>query len=343
MTTEEVWQGRVLSRYICSFCGESYRFFVESGQIFGTRIRAYGLRYFQQRGVCIRIRIMVYSVVSGKDWGSFVESVKVNPWQQLGLPVGLVLIVALLISQISLQSESGKAPPVVQNEITNSIGMTLVEIEPGRFTMGGEDSGVSSEVPVRQVKVAPFYMGKYEVTQAQWLAVMGKNPSEYKDPRRPVDQVTWIEVQEFIQRLNQMEKTDKYRLPSEAEWEYAARAGQDGPYGFDGGEDSLAKYAWYGHEGNVGTRPVGQRRANAWGLYDMHGNVWEWVEDCWHDDYTDAPTDSKPWLAKGDCATRVLKGGGWNSDAFYVRSRVRGSYGYDLNDVGNGFRLAKSP
>ena len=259
---------------------------------------------------------------------------------QLGFPVGLVLVAAAVLSTMSFQDE--QASSVADNTIVNSIGTTLVAIEPGRFDMGGDKTGVASEAPMRQVKVAPFYLGKYEVTQAEWVAVMGSNPSQYKDPRKPVDQVTWIEVQEFIQRLNQKEQTTKYRLPTEAEWEYAARAGADAPYGFAGGEDMLSQYAWYGHGGNVGTRPVGQRKPNVWGLHDMHGNVWEWVEDCWHDNYQGAPSEGGAWIKDGNCAIRVLRGGGWNSEAFYVRSRVRGSYAYDLNDVSNGFRLAKS-
>jgi len=271
-----------------------------------------------------------------------VEVVRVNPWQQLGVPVGLVLVVAIVFSQIAPNLQEVSAPSKAIDTVVNTLGMTFVGIEAGRFEMGGADSGVASEVPVRQVKIAPFYLGKYEVTQAEWFEVMGQNPSQYKDPRRPVDQVTWTDVQEFIQRLNEKEKTSSYRLPSEAEWEYAARAGSQGDYGFEGDSSLLAKYAWFGQQGNVGTRPVGQRLENAWGLYDMHGNVWEWVEDCWHDNYQGAPTGGKAWLENGDCAVRVLKGGGWNSDAFYVRSRVRGSYGYGLNDVGNGFRLVKN-
>lgn len=268
------------------------------------------------------------------------EGVKQNPWMQLGIPVGIVLSFAVVLSQISFEGFSTSQLDS-QEVIENSIGMALVAIEPGRFEMGDAESGVTSESPVRQVKVAPFYMGKYEVTQAEWVAVMGGNPSQYKDPRKPVDQVTWTEIQEFIQRLNQKEQTDKYRLPTEAEWEYAARAGSDGPYGFEGGDERLSEYAWFGHGGNVGTRPVGKRKPNAWGLFDMYGNVWEWVEDCWHDDYQGAPADSTAWLKDGDCGVRVLRGGGWNSESFYVRSQVRGSYPFDLNDVSNGFRLAK--
>ncbi len=272
------------------------------------------------------------------------DAVKVNPWWSLGVPVSVVLILVVVISQLSLKAQHDSAETEVESEnvFINTLGMEFVAIDAGRFDMGGSNTGVANEAPVRQVKVAPFYLGRYEVTQAEWFEVMGTNPSQYKDPRRPVDQVTWIEVQEFIQRLNLKEETNAYRLPSEAEWEYAARAGHHGDYGFDGGSALLSRYAWYGQRGNVGTRPVGQRLANAWGLYDMHGNVWEWVEDCWHDDYQGAPARSGPWLEGGDCGVRVLRGGAWNSEAFYVRSRVRGGYGYDLNDVGNGFRLAKN-
>ena len=270
------------------------------------------------------------------------EGVKQNPWVQLGLPVGVVLGLAVVLSLLTSVDEQSNNEAQVTSTIENSLGMTLVAIEPGRFDMGGEHSGVASEVPVRQVKIAPFYIGKYEVTQAEWVAVMGSNPSAYKHPNKPVDQVTWVEVQSFIQRLNQKEQTNKYRLPTEAEWEYAAQAGSTGNYGFDGGVEDLPKYAWFGQQGNVGTRPVGKRQANAWGLHDMHGNVWEWVEDCWHDNYEGAPLDEKPWVTGGDCAVRVLRGGGWNSEGFYLRSQVRGSYGFDLNDISNGFRLAKS-
>ena len=260
---------------------------------------------------------------------------------QFGIPVGLVLLLAAVLSSMSF--DGGHSTDVAQsNVVTNTIGLKLVAIEPGRFEMGDAQSGVASESPVRQVKVAPFYIGQYEVTQAEWVAVMGKNPSQFKDPRKPVDQVTWTEVQEFIQRLNQKEQTDKYRLPTEAEWEYAARAGGSGAYGFEAEDEDLSKYAWFGHVGNVGTRPVGKRQPNAWGLYDMYGNVWEWVEDCWHDDYQGAPTDAEAWIEEGNCGVRVLRGGGWNSERFYVRSQVRGSYPFDLNDVSNGFRLAKS-
>jgi formylglycine-generating enzyme required for sulfatase activity len=139
-----------------------------------------------------------------------------------------------------------------------------------------------------------------------------------------------------------MEATAKYRLPTEAEWEYAARAGVSTAYPFGEAAQRLADAAWFGQVGNVGARPVGQRSPNAFGLYDMLGNVWEWVQDCWNPDYSGAPEDGRAWLS-GDCGTRVLRGGGWDSQAPYVRFAVRGSYPADFADLSNGFRLARSP
>lgn len=259
-------------------------------------------------------------------------------WFQLGFPVFIVLLLAVVLTVI--------LPSLPQEKTTEETGfkvpllnLDMRIIPAGRFSMGNND-GLNNERPQRQVKLGAFYLGETEVTQAQWMVVMGSNPSLYKHPERPVDQVTWIQVQEFIQRLNENEKTTKYRLPTEAEWEYAARSGTATSYPFP--KNKLAKFAWYGHSGNVGTRPVDQRQRNAWGLADMHGNVWEWVEDCWHDDYTEAPNDGRAWVEQADCANRVLRGGAWNSANQYVRSATRGSYAADMNDSGNGFRLARS-
>ena len=170
--------------------------------------------------------------------------------------------------------------PAAPKTVRNSIGMEFVLIPAGTFQMGSND-GDSDEKPVHTVRLSrPFYLGKYEVTQAQWEAVMGNNPSQFKgDSNRPVEQVSWDDVQEFIRRLNTKESGARYRLPTEAEWEYAARAGSTTAYSFGDGVGQLGQYAWYdGNAGNT-THPVGQLQPNAWGLYDMHGNVWEWVQD----------------------------------------------------------------
>lgn len=267
-----------------------------------------------------------------------------NPWLALGLPIVLVLAVAVLAAWLPrlLGNETADFAKGSAGELRLKIGGELVLVPGGEFSMGSPARGVLSEQPARTVRVEPFYLGRFEVTQAQWLVVMGDNPSAIKDPRRPVDQVTWEQAQEFVGRLNRLENTNKYRLPTEAEWEYAARAGVTSAYPLGDDPQGLEDFAWFGQQGNVGTRPVGQRRPNTFGLYDMLGNVWEWVQDCWVADYAGAPQDARAQL-NGDCSVRVLRGGGWNSEAAYVRFAVRGTYVPDLNDPSNGFRLARTP
>ena len=256
-------------------------------------------------------------------------------------PVLVVIAVAVLLAVVPGQRTKKTVPGGLQ-PVVNSIGMGLVPIPGGIFTMGSKPGeGAANESPSHVVQVAPFYLGRYEVTQAQWQAVMGYNPSSYKHPQRPVDQVTWLEVQSFISRLNRLEGTALYRLPSEAEWEYAARAGTTTKWTFGDDPSQLSRFAWFGQQGDIGTQLVGGRAPNPWGLYDMYGNVWEWVQDCWHDNYKNAPHEGAIWSG-GDCSLRMLRGGGWNSPADYARSAVRGSYSPQLNDPDNGFRLARS-
>jgi formylglycine-generating enzyme required for sulfatase activity len=230
---------------------------------------------------------------------------------------------------------------------TNSIGMEFVLIPAGSFSMGADKNfdpaGDDDETPQHRVTISkPFYLGKYEVTQGQWTAVMGSNPSEFKGRSNPVEQVSWDDVQVFIQRLNRQEGHNRYRLPTEAEWEYAARAGTSSAYSFGDGADSLGRYAWYGNNSGVETHPVGQKQPNAWGLYDMHGNVWEWVQDWYGERYYSNASGTDP-KGPSSGSIRVLRGGSWFDDAEYCRSAFRGSFTPD--DRGNdiGFRLALSP
>jgi formylglycine-generating enzyme required for sulfatase activity len=208
----------------------------------------------------------------------------------------------------------------LENTITNTIGMEFVLIPAGEFEMGSppdEEDMWSAEGPDHHVNIEkPFYMGRYEVTQKQWREIMGDNPSYFKGDNLPVEEVSWDDVQEFIRKLNEKEGTDKYRLPSEAEWEYAARAGTTTRYSFGDSESKLGNYAWHHDNSGDNTHPVGQKKSNSWGLYDMHGNVWEWVQDGWHDNYNGAPADGSAWES-GDGTSRVARGGGWR---FYARS-----------------------
>ena len=227
------------------------------------------------------------------------------------------------------------APAQGLETLVNSLGMEMIKVPAGSFTMGG-DAG--NQQPLREVKVASFYISAREVTQAQWAAVMGYNPSTYKDPRRPVEMVSWLGVQSFLEALNRMEGARGYRLPTEAEWEYAARAGGQGRYFFGDELGQLSRYAWYEARDNVGTRPAGALRPNPWGLFDMHGNVWEWVQECWHPNHNGARSDSMP-RGGGDCSLRTVRGGGWDGSAALVTAAVRGAYPPDDADTNTGFRV----
>ena len=147
-------------------------------------------------------------------------------------------------------------------------------------------------------------------------------------------------MQEFIKKLNEEEGTDKYRLPSEAEWEYACRAGTTTRYSFGDSESKLCDYAWYDENSGNKTHPVGQKKPNQWGLYDVHGNVLEWTQDKWHDSYDGAPTDGSAWDGYG--ANWVLRGGGWDYGARYCRSAHRHYFGRGSRYYYLGFRLLRS-
>ena len=225
----------------------------------------------------------------------------------------------------------------------------FVAIPGGTFWMGSPDGvGEANERPRHQVTVAPFYIGTYPVTQAQWQAVMGNNPSNFKGAERPVEQVSWNDCQEFVKKLNanpphsplnQGGQRGVFRLPTEAEWEYACRAGTETAYSFGDDPAPLGDYGWF--DGNSGgeTHPVGQKQPNAFGLYDLHGNVWEWVVDTWHDNYDGAPTDGSVWGNLGDGKAKVLRGGGYSNDPNYCRSAYRNRSRPDLQGNRIGLRV----
>ena len=250
------------------------------------------------------------------------------------------------ISRLS-SAQGISAPPVVTSVVqgpTTSAGPAfkdcadcpeMVVIPAGSFDMGGTGS---DEQPVHRVTLRSFAMGKTEVTQGQWRAVMGTNPSRFSNcgDSCPVEGVSWEDVKQFVSRLSA--KTGKtYRLPSEAEWEYACRAGGREEYCGGGSVDSVA---W--HLGNSGqsTHPVAGKRPNAWGLHDMSGNVWEWTEDCWNGSYNGAPTDGSAWTA-GNCSQRVARGGSWDLNPQNLRAAIRGRNSTAGRDDDNGFRVAR--
>jgi formylglycine-generating enzyme required for sulfatase activity len=213
----------------------------------------------------------------------------------------------------------------------------MVALPAGSFQMGA--AGGRGQEPAHAVAIAAFAIGKYEVTQGEWRALMGNNPSKFADcgERCPVERVSWQDARAFVARLSA--KTGQaYRLPTEAEWEYACRASAGG--GWCGG-DEFAQFAWIGNL-RGGPRPVGGKSPNAWGLFDMSGNVWEWTQDCAHPDYHGAPTDGSAWEADGDCASRMLRGGSWLSGPQYGRATIRFGFSTDYRTGDFGFRVVRS-
>ena len=235
-----------------------------------------------------------------------------------------------LIAPVKLPEKRGFTDPIT--------GMKFVPIKAGCFQMGSND-GQDDEKPVHRVCLSAYAIGKYEVTQAQWQKVMGNNPSSYKGSNKPVEQVSWDDVQGFIRKLNQQTQQN-YRLPTEAEWEYACRSGgKEQEYC---GSNNANSVAWYGKNSGSSTHDVGQKQANGSGLYDMSGNVYEWVSD-WYDKgyYKNSPTNNPQGPSSG--RRRVYRGGGWYDGAYVLRSADRYdiSLGYRHYDV--GFRLVRKP
>ncbi len=233
-----------------------------------------------------------------------------------------------------------------------NVTLDMIYIPGGTFLMGSpktEKDRYSSESPQHKVTIAPFYMGKYPVTQLQWQAVMGNNPSKFKGKKRPVENISWDFAIKFCQKVSEL--TGKpYRLPSEAEWEYACRAGTTTPFYF--GETittDLANYdGYYSYaKGPMGkyreqTTDVGIFPPNAFGLYDMLGNVWEWCADPWHDNYEGAPIDGSVWAQGGDTSYRLLRGGSWFNSPSFCRCANHTRSTPDLRHEVLSLRAAKS-
>jgi formylglycine-generating enzyme required for sulfatase activity len=232
----------------------------------------------------------------------------------------------------------------------NSIGMEFILIPAGEFEMGSpsrEKRRKLWESPVHRVTIKkPFYLGRYPVTQKQWQKIMGNNPSFFKGEMHPVENVSWIEAQAFLQKLNSFEKAYEnnclHRFPTEAEWEYAARAGTATSYFFGNDESKLTEYAWFLKNSGLETHPVGLKKPNLWGLYDIYGNVGEWVQDEYHISYKGAPTDSRAWensFPRVSVPVRIRRGGGWNGNAGCCRSAERLFAAHDMRLNSLGFRV----
>jgi formylglycine-generating enzyme required for sulfatase activity len=276
------------------------------------------------------------------------------------------------------QSPAGRSP---SNSSKNEIGMEFVPINPGEFMMGcsvGDIDCNSDERPIHHVQITkPFQIGKFEVTQAQWMSEMGSNPSTMKGDDRPVETINKDEAHQFINKLNAQNDGFRYRLPTEAEWEYAARAGSTTPY-----TGPLDEIAWYSGNSEDETHPVGKKKPNAWGLYDMEGNVKEWVEDSYSANYySNSPAADPTGPQGGGRGGRgggfggrggprgrfggpggfggraggrggagrggglpIMRGGGWDNPAYFLRVSARYSYyGSTLRVSDVGFRVVREP
>ena len=213
-------------------------------------------------------------------------------------------------------------------------GMDFCRIPAGTFLMG--EQGKQQQVTLTK----DFYMARYPVTQTLWQAIMGNNPSHFKGENYPVERVSWGDAQEFITKLNERIGENRYRLPTEAEWEYACRSGSSGTYCFGDDESLLGGYAWYRNNSDQKTHAVGEKKPNAWGLYDMHGNVWEWCQD-WYEDSSQGSGIDPVGPSSG--TFRVVRGGGWSLDAGCCQSANRNRRGPGYRYYFIGLRLAAFP
>ncbi|WP_345940593.1 SUMF1/EgtB/PvdO family nonheme iron enzyme [Nostoc sp. UIC 10630] len=258
--------------------------------------------------------------------------------------------------EYELKDEDVVEAKLFTENLGDGVVLEIVPIRGGKFLMGSpenEPERYSDESPQHLVTIQPFFMGRYPVTQSQWAVVAGlkkinielnPEPSYFKGANRPVEQVSWDDAIEFCARLSN--KTGKtYRLPSEAEWEYACRAGTTTPFYF--GETITTDLANYNGNYTYGagskgeyrqqTTDVGKFSPNPFALFDMHGNIWEWCQDNWHENYNKAPADGSPWMSDND--NRLLRGGSWGTDPRNCRSAYRGCDARDARGSRVGFRV----
>lgn len=229
--------------------------------------------------------------------------------------------------------------------LPGNVPLKLLRIPAGSFVMGseaGEAGRQGDEGPRHRVTIGrDFYLGQYEITQGQWKAVMGSNPSVFRDREsadsHPVEMVSWEDAQQFLRKLNDL-KLGEFRLPTEAEWEYACRAGTETRYSFADDPDYrlLPQHAWFYSRAEGRSQPVGTRKPNPWGLHDMHGNVWEWCAD-WFGPYTAEERTDPTGPEKGD--GRVIRGGSWFNEPEALRSANRHRHPIDSRQTNLGFRV----
>jgi len=260
-----------------------------------------------------------------------------------GRAAKMTALAALLVLFVGLTVKLWSLIPV-RSDLTNSIGMRFRLIPAGSFRMGSTDGDIDERPATNREVSRPFYLGLWEVTQSQYEQVMGVNPSFACNPKGPVENVSWDDAQAFCRRLSALPSERAaghlYRLPWEAEWEYAARAGSSGKWCCDDDDSQLGQYAWYENNSGRKTHLVGQKKPNLWGLFDMHGNVWEWCQDGYDSDYYAMAPGIDPFSAPDNSAIRVYRGGSCFSSDWYCRSAKRYADYPAARYFNLGFRVA---
>lgn len=256
-----------------------------------------------------------------------------------------------MIPSLLLAAVVSAEPEERQRELLQTFRNEFILITPGEgvfpadFTMG-DDAGPPPARPAHRVVLGDrILVARYEVPQNLWEAVMGSNPSRWKGPRNSVEMVSFDDAVEFCGRVTRrmraarlIDEAEVVRLPSEAEWEYVARAGTTTRYSFGDTAEDLDAYGWYTGNAAGNDPPVGAKKPNAWGLYDVHGYLWEWCAEAWHDDYRGAPADGSAWDEGGDARQRVLRGGSWKDPAELLASSFRRKAARELADDAVGLR-----
>ncbi len=258
-------------------------------------------------------------------------------WMGSGLRHAEAAVATAAQAGMPVAGQEKDAAEKVVLDLGGGVKMEFVKIKTGKFTMGDNIRGTAHEVTISK----DYWMQTTETTQAQWEAVMGKNPSRFKGADLPVEEVNWDDCQEFMKKLNEKAKDQlkgkSAKLPTEAEWEYACRAGEKGKWCFGDDEKKLGDYAWYEKNSGDKTHPVGRKKPNAWGLYDMHGNVSEWCED-WYEKYPSEAVTDPTGPAKGE--DRCLRGGSWGGYGISTQSASRSGRGPAFRSRYVGFRAA---
>lgn len=240
----------------------------------------------------------------------------------------------------SLYGRKYGLPLTRELDLGRGVRLRLVLIPPGEFTMGSNDGENYEKLPHKVRITKPFYMGGTEVTQAQYEAVMGHNPSNFKGRDNPIETVSWNDATEFCRKLSQKSRI-QVGLPTEAEWEYACRAGSTTNYCFGDSDNQMGDYAWSRSNSGRKTHPVGQKKPNAWGLYDMYGNVWEWCQD-WYDGGYYAKNHEGDPSGPQTGSDRVQRGGSWPDRASYCRVAGRAKLTPKFTGYNHGFRVVVS-